>query len=33
MRLAVDAAVSGIPLAEKAKEHPELRAALDLWGS
>jgi len=31
MRQAIDAAVEGVPLAEKAREHPELQAALDLW--
>jgi 2,3-diketo-5-methylthiopentyl-1-phosphate enolase len=32
MRQAIDAAVEGVPLAEKAREHPELRKALELWG-
>lgn len=32
MRQAIDAAVAGIPLADKAKEHPALRKALDSWG-
>ncbi len=32
MRQAIDAAVAGIPLADKAKEHPELRKALERWG-
>jgi 2,3-diketo-5-methylthiopentyl-1-phosphate enolase len=31
MRLAIDAAVEGVPLSEKAKEHPELQKALELW--
>ena len=31
MRQAVDASVEGLSLAEKAREHPELRAALELW--
>lgn len=31
MRQAIDAAVEGMPLAEKAREHPELQVALDLW--
>jgi 2,3-diketo-5-methylthiopentyl-1-phosphate enolase len=31
MRQAIDAAVEGVPLAEKAKEHPELQQALELW--
>ncbi len=31
MRAAIDAMVDGVPLAEKAREHPELRTALDLW--
>lgn len=31
MRQAIDASVEGVPLAEKAREHPELQAALDLW--
>jgi 2,3-diketo-5-methylthiopentyl-1-phosphate enolase len=33
MRAAIDAVVEGVPLAEKAQEHPELRTALELWGS
>jgi 2,3-diketo-5-methylthiopentyl-1-phosphate enolase len=33
LRLAIDAAVEGVPVAEKAKEHPELQAALDRWGA
>jgi 2,3-diketo-5-methylthiopentyl-1-phosphate enolase len=32
MRAAIDAVVEGVPLAEKAEEHPELRTALELWG-
>jgi 2,3-diketo-5-methylthiopentyl-1-phosphate enolase len=32
MRQAIDAVVAGVPLAEAAKEHPELRKALQLWG-
>jgi len=32
MRQTIDAAVEGIPLAEKAREHPELGKALALWG-
>jgi len=32
MRQALDAAVAGVPLAEKAREHPELQRALDVWG-
>jgi 2,3-diketo-5-methylthiopentyl-1-phosphate enolase len=32
MRQAIDAAVEGIPLAEKAREHLELGKALALWG-
>ena len=32
MRQAMDAIVEGIALAEKAKEHPELQMALELWG-
>ena len=32
LRLAIDAAVEGLPVAEKAKEHPELARALALWG-
>jgi 2,3-diketo-5-methylthiopentyl-1-phosphate enolase len=32
LRLAIDAAVEGVPVAEKAKEHPELQRALSLWG-
>ncbi len=32
MRQAIDATVAGIPLEEAAKQHPELRAALDAWG-
>jgi len=31
-RQAVDAAMTDIPLPEAAKDHPELRAALELWG-
>jgi len=31
MRQAIDAVVEGVPLAEKAREHPELQAALELW--
>ena len=33
MSQAVDAAFAGIPAAEYAETHPELRAALDKWGS
>jgi 2,3-diketo-5-methylthiopentyl-1-phosphate enolase len=32
MRLAIDAAVEGLPLAEKAAAHPELAEALARWG-
>ncbi len=32
MRHAIDAAVEGVPLADKAREHPELQMALELWG-
>jgi 2,3-diketo-5-methylthiopentyl-1-phosphate enolase len=32
MRQAIDAAVEGVPLAEKARERPELQVALELWG-
>ncbi len=32
MRLAIDAVVAGVPLSDKAKEHPELAKALELWG-
>ncbi|MFZ5918545.1 MAG: RuBisCO large subunit C-terminal-like domain-containing protein [Chloroflexota bacterium] len=32
LRLAIDAAVAGVPVAEKAKSHPELLKALELWG-
>lgn len=32
MRQAIDAMVAGIPLIEKAKQHPELQKALELWG-
>jgi len=32
MRQAIDAAMQGIPLTEAAKEHPELKAAIDAWG-
>lgn len=32
MRQAFDAAVEGRSLADKAKEHPELRKAIELWG-
>ena len=31
MRQAIDAVVAGIPLAEQAQQHPELKQALDLW--
>ncbi len=31
MRQAIDAAVAGIPLAEKAEDHPELKEALMCW--
>ncbi|HSJ53477.1 MAG TPA: RuBisCO large subunit C-terminal-like domain-containing protein, partial [Anaerolineae bacterium] len=31
MRLAIDAAVEGVSLAGKAREHPELQKALELW--
>jgi 2,3-diketo-5-methylthiopentyl-1-phosphate enolase len=31
-RQAIDAAMADIPLPEAAKDHPELRAALELWG-
>jgi 2,3-diketo-5-methylthiopentyl-1-phosphate enolase len=31
MRQAIDAAAQGVPLAEKAREHPELQQALELW--
>ncbi len=31
MRQAMDAAVDGVPLAEKAQEHPELKRALEIW--
>ena len=33
MSQAVDAAFAGIPVSEYAETHPELRAALDKWGS
>lgn len=33
MRQAVDAAVAGVPLSEKAREHTELRQAIELWGA
>lgn len=29
---AIEAAMDGIPLSEKAESHPELKAALDIWG-
>jgi ribulose-bisphosphate carboxylase large chain len=32
LRQAVDAIAEGVPLAQYAKKHPELRAALDKWG-
>jgi 2,3-diketo-5-methylthiopentyl-1-phosphate enolase len=32
MRQAIDAAVEGVLLEEKAREHPELKKALDRWG-
>lgn len=32
MRQAIDAAVSGVPLAEQARRHPELEKALAIWG-
>jgi 2,3-diketo-5-methylthiopentyl-1-phosphate enolase len=32
MRQSIDAVMAGIPLDEAAKEHEELRIALDLWG-
>lgn len=32
MRRAIDAAVEGVPLAEKAREHRELKRALEAWG-
>jgi 2,3-diketo-5-methylthiopentyl-1-phosphate enolase len=32
MRQAIEAVVDGVPLAEKAEGHPELRKALALWG-
>ncbi len=32
MRQAIDAAVQGVPLADKAAEHPELKRALEVWG-
>jgi len=32
MRQAIEAAVEGVPLSEKAKEHPELQKALEMWG-
>lgn len=32
MRQAIDAVMAGIPLDEAAKEHEELKTALDLWG-
>jgi 2,3-diketo-5-methylthiopentyl-1-phosphate enolase len=32
MRLAIDATVAGVPLADKGKDNPELARALDLWG-
>jgi 2,3-diketo-5-methylthiopentyl-1-phosphate enolase len=32
LRLAIDAAVEGIPVAEQAGRHPELAVALELWG-
>ncbi len=33
MRQAIDASVEGAPLSERAKEHPELRRALERWGA
>lgn len=33
MRQAFEAAVEGQPLTEKAKQHPELRKAVELWGA
>ncbi len=33
MRHAIDAVVQGHSLAEKAKEHPELQKAIELWGA
>ncbi len=32
LRQAIDAAVEGIPVTVKAKEHPELEGALGMWG-
>lgn len=32
LRLAIDAAMEGMPVTEKAKQHPELQKALELWG-
>lgn len=32
MRQAIDAAMEGVALADKAAEHPELRRALKVWG-
>jgi ribulose 1,5-bisphosphate carboxylase large subunit-like protein len=32
MRQSIDAVVAGVALDEYAKDHPELKAALDLWG-
>lgn len=32
MRQAIDAAMEGVALADKAAEHPELRRALEVWG-
>jgi 2,3-diketo-5-methylthiopentyl-1-phosphate enolase len=31
-RQAIDAAMAGVPLREAAREHPELKAAIELWG-
>jgi len=32
MRQAIDAAVHGVPLDEQARQHPELKRALEVWG-
>ncbi len=32
LRQAIDAAIEGVPVEEAAEEHPELEAALELWG-
>jgi len=32
LRLAIDAAVAGVPVAEMAEAHPELQKALERWG-